>query len=89
MFGEMLVDFAVSGNGLRNLRGGIVIPVVFSAAPDQNAAELFDLPDEIPSLHEIMSSATLRTPGISPLVRSLYRSLKFSCNAPRDSAWVI
>lgn len=70
----MLVDFGVSGNGLGYLRGGVVIPVVLPTVANKYAATRFELPDEIFPLHRSDSSASLRIPGISPLVRSWYRS---------------
>ena len=70
VLGEMLVDIGVSGNGLGYLRGGVVIPVVLPAVANKHAATRFKLPNEVFSLHRSDSSASLRTPGISPLVRS-------------------
>lgn len=46
-FRKMLVDLGVSRNRLRNLRGGVVIPVVLSAVANQQAANSFELPDEV------------------------------------------
>jgi hypothetical protein len=68
--GEMLIDISVSGNGLGNLCGGVVIPVVLPAVANKHAAARFELPDEVFPLHRSDNSASLRTPGISPLVRS-------------------
>ena len=68
--GEVFVDLGVSRNRLRNPRAGVVLPIVFPAVTNQLAADGFELPDEILSLHWSVSSASLRTPGISPLVRS-------------------
>jgi hypothetical protein len=47
-----------------------VIPVVLPAVANKHAAARFELPDEVFPLHRSDSSASLRTPGISPLVRS-------------------
>lgn len=69
-FRKVLVDLGVPRNRLRNLRGGVVIPVVLSAVADQQAADSFELPDEVLPLHRSVSSASLRTPGMAPLVRS-------------------
>ena len=66
----MLVDIGVSGNGLGYLRGGVVIPVVFSAVANKYTATRFELSDEVFPFHRSDSSASLRTPGIAPLVRS-------------------
>jgi hypothetical protein len=51
-----------------------VIPVVLSAMTNKHATIRFKLSDEVLALHRRLSSASLRTPGISPLVRSRYRS---------------
>ncbi len=68
--GEVLVDIGVSGNGLGYLCGGVVIPVVLPAVANKHAATRFELPDEVFPFHRSDSSASLRTPGISPLVKS-------------------
>jgi hypothetical protein len=41
-----------------------------AAMSDEDAAVLFDLPDEVQPFHATWSSATWRTPGILPPVRS-------------------
>ena len=43
-----------------------------------------ELPDEVFPLHRSDSSASLRTPGISPLVRSWYRSRRWDCKSSSD-----
>lgn len=68
--GEMFLDFGVPRNRLRNLGGGVVIPVVLSTVANEHATVGFKLPDEIFAFHRSVSSASFRTPGISPLVRS-------------------
>jgi hypothetical protein len=68
--GEMLVDIGVLGNGLGYLRGGVVIPVVLPAVANKHAVTRFELPDGVFPFHRSDSSASLRTPGISPLVKS-------------------
>ena len=64
------MNLGMPWNRLRNLRGGIVIPVVFSAMPNQHAPGGFDLPDKVFAFHRSVNSASLRTPGMCPLVRS-------------------
>ena len=71
MFRDKLFDFAMPGNWLRVACLGISIPVMISAVPDQNASGAFERADQIGPLHPMVSSDTLRMPGISPLVRSL------------------
>jgi hypothetical protein len=67
----MFVDIRVPRDGLRNFRGGIVIPIVLATVPDEETAERFKLPDKLLALHGSVNSASLRTPGIAPLVSSL------------------
>ena len=66
----MFLDFAVAGHGLRDFRGRILIPVVFAAVTDENAAKFINLSDEVPVLHASSSSDWRRTQGISPEVKS-------------------
>ena len=68
--GEVFFDFGVARDGLGNLCGGVVIPIVFSAVTNEHTAVGFKLPDKIFALHRSVSSASFRTPEISPLVRS-------------------
>lgn len=68
--GEVFLDFGVPRNRLRNLGGGVVIPVVLPTVANEHAAIGFELSDEIFAFHRSVSSASFRTPGISPLVRS-------------------
>ena len=70
MTGEMFVDFPMSRDGLTNAGSGILIPVMSSSMPQENAAILFKLPDKIIAFHANCISATWRTPGIFPLVTS-------------------
>ncbi len=68
--GQMFVDFGVSGNRLGHFRDGVVIPVVLSAVANKQAPTSFKLTNEVFALHRSVSSASFRTPGISPLLRS-------------------
>ena len=63
-------DFPVARHGLRNARLRVTIPVVFPAVPDEDTSGFFQLADQIRPPHPTDSSATLRMPEISPLVRS-------------------
>lgn len=67
---ESLVDLTVARHGLRYSRGGVAIPVMLRAVPDQDAAKFADDPDQIGALHDTVSSARILIPGISPLVMS-------------------
>ena len=58
-------------HGLRNFGSGIEIPIVLAAVSNEEAAEGFNLADQILSLHGSVSSASFRTPGTAPLVKSL------------------
>ena len=80
----MLVDFGVTWNRLGDLRGGVMIPIVLPAVANQHAATGFELSDEVLALHRSVSSASLRTPGISPLVRSRYRSQRWDSSSSSD-----
>lgn len=75
---EKLIDFPVPRHGLRNACPGVVIPIVISAMPDQYASGFVELADQIGPFQAMVNSATLRTPDISPLDKSLCRSLRFS-----------
>jgi len=69
--GEIVVDFAVPGHGLGDTRLGILVPIVLAAVPNEPATGFFELADQVGSFHdETESSATLRIPGMSPLVKS-------------------
>ena len=81
---EMFVDVGVSWNGLGYLRGWVVISVVLPVVANKHTATRFELPDEVFPLHRSDSSASLRTPGISPLVRSWYRSRRWDCKSSSD-----
>lgn len=68
---QVLMDLTMAWHRLGNSGLGIHIPIVLTAMPDELAPELLDFADQIGSLHEDRcSSATLRIPGIAPLVRS-------------------
>ena len=56
--GEMVLDLAVTRNGLTGTGSRILIPVVPRAVADEDASVLFDLPDEVDPFHAIWSSAT-------------------------------
>jgi hypothetical protein len=49
---------------------GFLIPIVFPAVADERAAHPRELLNQLDPLHGTWSSATLRTPGMAPLVRS-------------------
>src|ERR1035441_6474650 len=83
VLGEALVDLAVPRHGLGNPGAGIAIPIVLAAAPHEHTSVLLQAADQVLSLHEKDSSATRRTPGISPLVRSLNRSFRWSWRSSR------
>jgi len=68
--GEILVDLAVTGNRLTGACSRILIPIVPAAVADEDAAALLNLPDEVQTFHAIWRSATWRTPGTFPAVRS-------------------
>ena len=71
MPGKVLVDLAMPWHGLGNLRSRILIPVVLAAVPDELATIFLKLANQVrPFQEERESSATLRMPGLSPLVRS-------------------
>ena len=86
--GEVFIDFGVTRYRLRNIRDGIVIPIVLSTVANEQATIGFELSDEIFAFHRSVSSASLRTPGISPLVRSRYRSRRWDCRSSNDSPCV-
>lgn len=69
--GEMLVDLGVSRDGLRYFGGGIEIPIMLATVSNEETAERFKLADKILSLHGSVNSASFRTPGTAPLVKSL------------------
>ena len=70
MLGEILVDFPMPWHRLRLPSFGIAIPVVAATVPHEDAPRFFEAADEVLPLHGTVISATLRIPGISPLVRS-------------------
>jgi len=53
----MLLDLAVARDRLRDLGGRILIPVVLAAVADEDAAKLFNFPDEVAMFHASSSSA--------------------------------
>ena len=67
---KMFVDFGVSRERLGHFRDGVVIPIVLSALANEQTPTGFKLTNEVFALHRSVSSASLRTPGIWPLVRS-------------------
>ena len=44
---KMLLNFAVTGNGLRHFRGRILIPIVFSAVTNEDTAGFFNLSNQV------------------------------------------
>lgn len=85
---KMLINLRVAGNRLGNFGGGIVIPIVIPTMANKHATTCFELSNEIFTFHQRVSSASFRTPGISPLVRSRYRSPSWACRSSSDSPWV-
>ena len=85
---EVFIDLSVTWNGLGNLRGRIVVPVVLTAMTDKHTTGGFKLSKKVFALHRSVSSASLRTPGISPLVRSQYRSRRLDWRSSNDSPCV-
>ena len=67
----------------------VLIPIVISTMPDENTTHLLQLPDQIFSFQATSSSETLRTQGMTPLVKSLYKSFKFSFSSSRVSPCVM
>jgi hypothetical protein len=67
----MLVDLTMPWNSLAHLGFWILVPIMFAAVPDQKAACLGQPADKLGTFHDISSSANLRTPGMTPLLRSL------------------
>lgn len=70
MLCEALVDFAVAGDGLEDTGLRVLVPVVFCAVADEEAALFVEAFDELDAFHWMVSSATWRIAGSSPLVRS-------------------
>lgn len=68
---QELLDLTMARHWLRNSRSQIAIPIMISAVADKDASCVFQGADQVDPLHPTDSSATLRIPGISPLVRSL------------------
>ncbi len=71
VFGQSFVDLTMAGNRLRSIRRWVVIPVMIGAMANQVAAVRLDSLDEDSALHSTSSLASLRIPGISPVVISL------------------
>lgn len=82
------MNLGVAWNRLGYFRDGILIPIVLAAMPNKHAALRFQLSDEILALHWRVNSASFRTPGIAPLVRSTYRSRRCACRSSNDSPCV-
>ncbi len=70
MFGEIVFYLVMSGYRLTDAGIWILIPIVTTAVADEGTTELLDLSNQIGSFHTIGSSATLRTLGMCPPVRS-------------------
>src|ERR1039458_2478756 len=86
--GEVFVHFLVPGNGLGHSGPGVTIPIVLPTVANQRAPKCFEPANQVGLLHPTASSETLRMPGISPLVRSRYRSRRLSSNSGSVSPWV-
>ena len=78
VFGQRILDFVVAWNGLRDACLGVSIPVVVSSVTHQLAAVFSNFLDQRSSFHATAKSATLRIPGKAPLVRSAYRSRRWT-----------
>lgn len=86
MLGESLIDLPMTWNRLGDASLRVLIPVVFSAMPDEQASGALQFLDEIDPLHDwTESSATRRIPGMAPLVRSRQSSFSCSCKSPMVS----
>ena len=70
MCGKELVNLPMSRHWLGDTRFWVAVPIVFAAVSDKNASSIFELASQVSTLHQIDNSATRRTPGISPLVKS-------------------
>lgn len=70
MLRQGLFDLPMAWNGLADPGSRVLIPIVPSAVPDEDAAALLDLANEIAAFHGTCSSATRRTSGILPPVSS-------------------
>ena len=73
------------GTGCNTPDNGVVISIVIAAMSDQYASGVIQFADQIGPFHPRVSSETLRTPAISPLTRSAYRSRRFSWSCSSDS----
>ena len=78
VLGEMVFDLTMARQRLTGASPGVLVPIVTTAVSDENASALLDLANQIDSLHAICISATLRTPGMCPPLRSSNRSFRFS-----------
>src|ERR1035437_4160857 len=83
--GEVFVHFPMPRHWLGYSGLGVAVPIVLPTVANQHAPECFELANQVGLLHPTASSATLRMPGISPVVRSRYRSRRFSSNSGRVS----
>jgi hypothetical protein len=68
---EAFLDFAMAGDGLRDTRRRVAIPIMLATVANENAAIAFDGPDQGDPFHETTSSSTFRMPGIWSAVMSL------------------
>ncbi len=64
----MFVDILVPKDGLRHIRGGIVIPIVLATVPNKETAERFELPDKLLSLLCVVRLDPILNPGIGKSV---------------------
>jgi len=56
-FCQILINFSMPWNWLRNLGGGVVIPIMVAAMTNKNTAECLDLLNQIAMFHASSSSA--------------------------------
>jgi len=68
--GYQFIGFPMIRHRLVNTCVAIHIPTMFAAVADEQTSGVLKLPDQVRVLHPSDSSATRRTPGILPLVRS-------------------
>ncbi len=67
---KKFLDLAVPGQRLAHPSTRVLIPIVFVAVANEYATHRRELLDQFDPFHGTWSSATLRAPGIAPLLRS-------------------